>query len=144
VSSVAAPVKPGEVGRFTVKLNPTRAGDWVQHFGLVEEGVAWFADATLGGGPPDDQLAVHLVVTDKGQPGGTSGGTSGGAGPGQGPGAQGPGTDGTGTPSGSADSSDDSSDSGGCTLTRAGGTGGLATLGLTVAAILVARRRRRR
>jgi uncharacterized protein (TIGR03382 family) len=41
-------------------------GDTEIEFGVVEEGVTWFADATLGGGPPDGFLKVHLVVVPPG------------------------------------------------------------------------------
>jgi lysozyme len=68
VSSVAKDVAPGAVGRFDVKLDTSKVGDFTVKFGLVEEGVTWFADATLGGGPADGFLAVHLVVVPKGAP----------------------------------------------------------------------------
>lgn len=54
VSSVSAPVKPGEVGRFALPLAPTKAGDFVQAFGFVHEGETWFSE---------DEVKVHLVVT---------------------------------------------------------------------------------
>lgn len=68
VSTVAADVPPGAVGRFPVKLTGGAVGDYSQSFGLVEEGVTWFADAANGGGPADDFIRVHVIVTDNPQP----------------------------------------------------------------------------
>ncbi len=62
VSTPAADVAPGSVGRFTLSLRGTVEGDFEQTFALVEEGVTWFADAPKGGGPSDDLLKVHVVV----------------------------------------------------------------------------------
>ena len=44
------------------------------YFGLVAEGITWFADS---GGPPDDDLQVNLHVAPAPQTGG-AGGTAGG------------------------------------------------------------------
>ena len=66
-STLAADVAPGEVGRFTIPLEGAAAGDYTQTFGLVDEGVTWFADAANGGGPADDFLKLHVVVTDQPQ-----------------------------------------------------------------------------
>jgi hypothetical protein len=68
VSTLAADVAPGATGRFAVKLDAAAAGDTTVTFALVEESVTWFADAPLGGGPSDTQLAVHLVVLPKDAP----------------------------------------------------------------------------
>jgi hypothetical protein len=62
ISTVAADVAPGAAGQFDVELDTTKVGDFTIPFGLVEEGVTWFADPTAGGGPPDGTLSVHLVV----------------------------------------------------------------------------------
>jgi hypothetical protein len=62
VSTVAADVAPGAVGRFPLKLDATKVGDFEITLGLVEEGVTWFADFPKGGGPADGFLKVHLVV----------------------------------------------------------------------------------
>ena len=86
VSTVAADVPPGSVGRFDVALDAKAVGDTEVGFGLVEEGVTWFADQTLGGGPPDGFLKVHFVVVpqgaslDAGLPDGSGGGSSSGGG----------------------------------------------------------------
>jgi hypothetical protein len=66
ISTVAADVAPGAVGRFDVTLDADAVGNTEVALGLVEEGVTWFADATLGGGPPDGFLEVHLVVVPPG------------------------------------------------------------------------------
>lgn len=60
---VAADTAPGAVGRFLVTLRGNEPGEVLQTFGLVEEGVTWFADGTLGGGPPDDFIAVRVRTT---------------------------------------------------------------------------------
>jgi hypothetical protein len=113
VSTVAADVAPGAVGRFPVALDANDVGDTEIGFGLVEEGVTWFADATLGGGPADGFLKVHLVVVPQGAPlpdGGVGAEDDGGAGTPGTPGApagqpgngeQGP-TGGYGTPASAA------------------------------------------
>lgn len=64
ISGPQAKTAPGAVGRFAFRLTGTTPGDYVQTFGLVEEGVSWFSDAPKGGGPPDSQLAVHVVVIE--------------------------------------------------------------------------------
>ncbi len=68
ISSVAADVAPGSVGKFEVTLDANTVGDFTVEFGLVEESVTWFADATLGGGPADGFLKVHLTVVPQGAP----------------------------------------------------------------------------
>ncbi|MEO8877774.1 MAG: CHAP domain-containing protein [Polyangiaceae bacterium] len=67
VSTVAQDIAPGDVGHFDVELDATKVGDFQVTFGLVQEGVTWFADPTLGGGgPADGLLRVHLVVVPPG------------------------------------------------------------------------------
>jgi len=67
VSTVAADVAPGAVGRFDVALDAKAVGDTEIQFGLVEENVTWFADAP-GGGPSDGFLKVHFVVVPQNAP----------------------------------------------------------------------------
>ncbi|MBA3547642.1 MAG: D-alanyl-D-alanine carboxypeptidase family protein [Nannocystis sp.] len=64
ITGPKADTAPGAVGRFEFHLAGTTPGDYTQTFGLVEEGVTWFSDAPKGGGPPDTQLAVHVVVIE--------------------------------------------------------------------------------
>ncbi|MCU1277880.1 MAG: Lyzozyme (1,4-beta-N-acetylmuramidase) [bacterium] len=64
VSRLTADVPPGAVGRFTIPLTGVTAGDYTQTFGLLDEGVTWFADAANGGGPADDFMKLHVVVGD--------------------------------------------------------------------------------
>ena len=66
VSTVAADVAPGAVGRFDLALDASALGDTEIELGLVEESVTWFADAPHGGGPTDGFLKVHLIVVPKG------------------------------------------------------------------------------
>ncbi len=61
-ATVAMETPPGAVGRFELTLYGGTPGTYMQMFGLVEEGVTWFADPTLGGGPGDDLLGVYVVV----------------------------------------------------------------------------------
>jgi lysozyme len=63
VSTLAADVAPGAVGRFALPISGTAVGDYTQSFALLEEGVTWFSDAANGGGPADNFIKVHVVVT---------------------------------------------------------------------------------
>ncbi|MCS6901751.1 MAG: GH25 family lysozyme, partial [Myxococcales bacterium] len=62
VSTVDKVTAPGEIGRFTWDLLPSQPGEFAPYFGLVEEGVTWFADPPLGGGPADHVIQVKLSV----------------------------------------------------------------------------------
>jgi lysozyme len=137
VSTVAADVPVGGVGRFPLALKAAAIGDYEQGFGLVDEGVTWFADAPLGGGPTDGFLKVHLVVVAEGasldagatrprEDGGDQGGAHGGA-----PGFSTDGGSGAG------------SSSGGCTLGSAPAKGILTWLPLLGLLAMGAARRRR-
>ncbi len=53
---------PNAVGRFSFQIAANEPGDYFQFFGLVEEGVTWFSEGPNGGGPPDDQLEIHVTV----------------------------------------------------------------------------------
>jgi hypothetical protein len=93
-AAIAGTVAPGADGTFAFSFHgPTGAacvpGTYMEYFGVVQEGVAWFSDNAQGG-PPDNQLEalIDLVPGDPGagddMGGGTSGagsgGTSGGGG----------------------------------------------------------------
>ena len=142
VSAVAADVALGAVGHFPVKLDASKVGDFEITFGLVEESVTWFADATLGGGPVDGFLRVHLVVlppvaNDSGADGGigAQGGSSGGSGGGTQQSADDAGAEG-----GNWDTSTGSS--GGCAVSAA--PNGTPAWALAVGAALLGLGRRRR
>jgi MYXO-CTERM domain-containing protein len=82
VSTLDADVAPGSTGHFKLQLTASEVGDYTQTFGLVEEGVTWFADAPKGGGPADDELAVHVIVAKPSTSGTGGGGGAGGGGEG--------------------------------------------------------------
>jgi MYXO-CTERM domain-containing protein len=143
ISTVAADVAPGAVGRFDVTLDATQVGDFEVEFGIVEESVTWFADATKGGGPADGFLKVHFVVAAKGTPidGGADGGSGGASNSSSGSG-YGSGED-AGTGGANGDTSTGSSNGCGCSLATPS-AGASAAWALVVGAALVVRRSRRR
>lgn len=54
--AVQGKVMPGETYTFEWEMHaPAKGGVYDEHFGLVQEGVAWFSDPGQGG-PPDGQL----------------------------------------------------------------------------------------
>ena len=83
-ATVASSVAPGEVGRFVFNVATNSNETIVQPFGLVHEGITWFADGPWGGGPEDDVAIVSVVGVGQGAgdegDGGGSGGESGGPG----------------------------------------------------------------
>jgi hypothetical protein len=76
-ASVDATTKPGETGRFTFTLRGpvvSAAEALTEHFGLVQEGVAWFPDAAA--------LTVDVMITPAAvAPGDPAEGTEGGVTP---------------------------------------------------------------
>ncbi len=79
---VSGVVNPGAEHTFQFTLRaPAELGTYTEHFGLVQEGVAWFADQ---GGPSDTTIAlvVQVVATPGAGPGATGGGAGGGGGEG--------------------------------------------------------------
>jgi surface antigen len=61
-AGVTGSVAVGDTYKFTFDLHaPTTPGTYLEYFGVVEEGVAWFSDPGQGG-PPDDDLEVQIVV----------------------------------------------------------------------------------
>jgi MYXO-CTERM domain-containing protein len=151
ISTVAADVAPGAVGRFDVKLDASAVGDTEIEFGLVEESVTWFADATLGGGPPDGFLEVHFVVVPQGAPidagvPETDGGKTGSPTPGEDGGGTSPLAGEDGGSNGVGDATGTTPNGGGCSVgspgTRSPGSGALAAL-LVLGAVLAGARRRR-
>lgn len=73
-AAVQGTVAPGSNYKFTFKLHaPDQTGTYDEHFGVVQEGTAWFSDAGQGG-PADDQLeGVFEVIPAAAGAGGTSG-----------------------------------------------------------------------
>jgi hypothetical protein len=67
-ATLPAAVPPGGVGRFSFTLQAPGPGEYEAAFGLLDEGVSWFADPPAGGGPRDGSLRVRLVVTADGEP----------------------------------------------------------------------------
>jgi len=131
--AVIGSVAPGALEKFSFTLRaPNKPGTYVEHFGLVQEGTAWFGDQ---GGPKDDAVAWTIEVTADGDAGpADGGGTDGGTTPNPG-GDAGPTTDG-------GELSVATASAGGCTTGASSrGAGWLAAL--AVAMHLVARRRSR-
>jgi lysozyme len=61
-SGVKGTIMPGESYKFAFSLHaPNKPGTYLEYFGVLEEGVAWFSDAGQGG-PPDNQLEVQVQV----------------------------------------------------------------------------------
>jgi hypothetical protein len=141
VSSPAVDVAPGGSYDFPLELTAGTAGDFTQTFSLVEEGVTWFADAPKGGGPPDDLLAVHVIVSSAGGSGMGGEGTGG-----EGAGGSGTGTGGTGAVAMGTRPGDANDVSSACAFRPASGQdrdpagAGWIVVG---AAVVVTRRRRR-
>ncbi len=108
LDAVSGTVAPGGDYKFQFDLRaPEKPGLYDEHFGLVEDGVAWFGDPGQGG-PSDTQIEVKIQVIAS--DGGTVGGDEDGGLEAPQPGAQ------PGDPSGSSadGSSADGADSGGC------------------------------
>lgn len=125
VSSPTADVPPGGSFAFPLEITANGPGDFTQTFSLVEEGVTWFADAPKGGGPADDGLAIHVIVTSPGD--GTGGG-------------------GAGADDAGADGGIEVEAHASCSCRTAGGEGGSGAstlLAAAGAALVMARRRRR-
>jgi MYXO-CTERM domain-containing protein len=143
-AGVGGVVSPGGTHKFQFRLHaPATVGDYTEHFGVVEEGVAWFSDPAQGG-PSDDQLQVKIHVVAVGGDGGVddAGGDAaaddGGAGADAGP-------DGGGLDGGDITTPADATGSSvGCGCVTAGGDGGASGLaaGALLGLALVGRHRR--
>ncbi len=119
-AAISGSVAPGADGTFEFSFHgPTGAacvpGTYKEHFGVVEEGVAWFSDSGEGG-PPDDQIEADIELQPADPSSGSGSGSDGSSGSSGDPGAQA---------------------TGGCAVGSGGGAG------LIVALLFVARRRRR-
>lgn len=64
VSTVDRVVAPGEVARFALPVSGDVIGEYTQSFTLVQEGVTWFGDGPLAGGPDDDAVALTARITN--------------------------------------------------------------------------------
>jgi MYXO-CTERM domain-containing protein len=143
VSTLAQDVAPGAVGHFEWDLDPSQPGSFQPYFGLVAEGVTWFADS---GGPPDDDIQVNVQVspappgTGTGGAAGSGSGASSSSGSGQ--------STGTGQGTGAVASAGSGKEPGGSPNASSGCRMGpaeppsAAGLGLLAALFLVRRRRR--
>jgi hypothetical protein len=58
---VGGVVSPGGTHKFQFSFHASAVGEYDEHFGMVEEGVAWFSDKGQGG-PADDLLEVKIKV----------------------------------------------------------------------------------
>ncbi len=141
-ASVTGTVPPGSTYKFQFKMHaPTEPGVYDEHFGLVQEGVAWFSDPGQGG-PPDTQLEglfEVLPAAGTGGAGGAGGGWQSGTG---GAGQGGGGSDGSG---GSVQYSNDLELSSSCAVSPGRSAGELGSfVSLLGLGLLVSRRRRSR
>ena len=74
-AGVGGVVSPGGTHKFMFTLHaPAKVGTYDEHFGVVEEGVAWFSDPGEGG-PDDKLLQVKIVVVEPGADAGPSDGS---------------------------------------------------------------------
>ncbi len=72
-AAVSGSIAPGATYKFDFNFHaPSKPGTYLEYFGVVEEGVAWFSDSGQGG-PPDNDLEAQLVVV-AGGPGDPDGG----------------------------------------------------------------------
>jgi hypothetical protein len=61
-AGVTGSVAVGGSYKFAFDLHaPSKPGTYLEYFGLVEDGVAWFSDPGQGG-PPDNDLEVQIIV----------------------------------------------------------------------------------
>jgi MYXO-CTERM domain-containing protein len=125
-ATVTAEIAPGDVGRFTFTVAPASTTPVEQTFGLVHEGVTWFADHPWGGGPGDDALTITVVGIavshdDTGGDEGSSGGGTTAAGEGTTTSGEGTTTEATaGETTAGGGAADDSADGCACATGRAG------------------------
>ncbi len=155
-AGAAGTVTPGTSYDFSFVLRaPQQLGSYVEHYGVVQEAVAWFSDPGQGG-PADDEIVLPIDVV---APGTTDAGTT----PWDGGSEAGFGADGGGLPgddagaglpaddAGAAGASGEQShtlvgNSGSCSVGAPGGsssTGGFPALGLLGLSLVFFRRRRR-
>jgi hypothetical protein len=128
LDAVQGTVAPGATYKFKFNLAaPNKPGSYDEHFGVVQEGVAWFSDPGQGG-PVDSDLEVKIMVVAKegGAPQPDSGTTTK------------PDAGTTTHDSGTIGDNEDGYPSGGCNQSGGSPSGALALFGI----ILVARRKR--
>jgi hypothetical protein len=65
ISTVNAPVAPGDSHAFALTLHGSTPGSHTLALNLVEEGVAWFFDETVAGGPPLGSLTIEVEVSSE-------------------------------------------------------------------------------
>lgn len=127
VSTVDKDVPPGGKFKFPLALaGNVVGGPTTQTFNLLAEGAAWFSDAPPnGGGPPDDQIEVKIVVKAAPPGSGGKGGAAGSAGgAGSKAGGAGGGTGGASGKGGSAGQTGAAGKSGSSPGSGGGGTSG--------------------
>ena len=133
-AAVSGEVLPGAAWSFDFEVRaPDGVGDHVEHFGLVQEGVAWFADQ---GGPADTAISLAIEVSED-APTSTSAGVGGS-------GSSGVGAGGEALPAG--DDGAGAALEGECSCSAAGATrpASFAWMVAGIAALGVVARRRRR
>jgi lysozyme len=81
VLGIEGEVKSGNT--VTLKFSivaPAEPGTYVEHFNMLQEGVAWFSDTPPGGGPKDDAIALTIDVSPSATSTASVGVTTGGGG----------------------------------------------------------------
>jgi MYXO-CTERM domain-containing protein len=129
LDAVQGTVPPGGTYKFKFNLAaPLKPGSYDEHFGVVQEGVAWFGDPGQGG-PSDGNLEVKILVVAKEGGVETDSGTKPDAGS-------------TNHDSGTGDS-EDAYPTGGCSMSHTRGTSEWPAFALVALAVFARRRRTR-
>ena len=65
IGSVTSVIESGKDHVFTLAIHGGSPGSHTLSLGLVEEGVAWFHDEALAGGPPLGAISIEVIVSDE-------------------------------------------------------------------------------
>ncbi len=129
-STVEREIVPGAEATFAWDVHGNAVGEFDEYFGFVEEGVTWFADGPLGGGPAENviELRSHVALPHVDAPDAAT------------PVAQVP----TRPASSDGEREDSASTEGGCSVGKRGGSGSTFVAISMVSLLALVRDRRRR